>query len=198
MRIQANGFLWQQALDGTLVTTPTDKLLVFPVILTLQPGEIRLLRVGTTIKSDQNERSYRVIISAFPLDASQETSGASLSMRARVSIPIFVAPIKLQTDADVVDPVAHKNRLTFGVRNGGTAHFSVKAAHVTVTGAGGEILSSGSVAGWYVLAGDQRPFSYPLAAGVCAKAAAVTISLDGPPVPVKKTFDRVSKQCGAA
>jgi hypothetical protein len=59
-------------------------------------------------------------------------------------------------------------------------------------------LAAGDATGWYVLAGDQRPFAFALSPGICAKAATVTIDVTGSAVVAKRTFEHVAKQCGAS
>jgi P pilus assembly chaperone PapD len=196
LRVQANGFVWQHALDGSMVLTPTDALLVYPVLLSLQPGEFRLLRVGTTLKSDVIERSYRVVISAIPIDQGAGQT-KSIALRTRASVPVFLASAAQKLSGDIVDPVVGKSNIRFEVHNDGTTHFNVTKAHVTVLGPGGETLAAGDVAGWYVLPGERRPFVFAIPAGDCAKATAVSVDLTGPAFIPKKTFEHLSKQCGA-
>ena len=197
VRIQAAGYIWAQAVDGTMLLNPTDELLVYPIVITLQPGEARPIRIGTTQKSTESERSFRVLVTSMPLDPLQ-ASGQSIAMRSRVNIPVFLSASQEHLSGSIEAPAVHEAGLTFDVRNNGTTHFSISKARVTVSDAKNSAIATADLPGWYVLPGDRRPFTMPLAPGVCKKAASVTVEVAGAPFISKRSFTSLAKQCVGA
>src|SRR5579863_9074302 len=48
LRLQVSGFAWQQRPSGEIALSPTDDLVFFPPLLTLEPGETKRIRIGVS------------------------------------------------------------------------------------------------------------------------------------------------------
>src|SRR5438067_3907876 len=92
IRYQASVVGWSQDQDGQMKFAPTRDLVLFPQLLTLQPGEQRNLRVGTTPeKFAALEKSYRVFIEELP-PSERPGDRPAVQVLTRVGIPVFLEP----------------------------------------------------------------------------------------------------------
>ena len=82
---------WSQD-GGADELVETQELLAVPPLVTIPPGERQIVRIGhLATPSPDLEKSFRVIVTELPPNAGGG-SGSALSMRLRLSIPVFVAP----------------------------------------------------------------------------------------------------------
>ena len=118
LRMQLKVFAWAQAPDGSMKLSPTDDVIVFPTLLTIQPGASRQVRVGYEGPKPQVERTYRIFVEELPsLEGLQR--GLSLTMRARVGVPIFVQPPNPKAQGRITGVAVHRNHIEVGLENAG-------------------------------------------------------------------------------
>ena len=93
VRIQVNAVDWST--DGRQeVLADTDALLLNPPIFAIAPGKTQFLRFGLRHPMDSNtEKSYRLLIDEVPPGG---PPAPGLTTLLRVSIPVFIAPLKKQ------------------------------------------------------------------------------------------------------
>ena len=48
VRLQLSAFSWAQSVEGEMQLQPTEDIVFFPALFTLEPGQERKVRVGTT------------------------------------------------------------------------------------------------------------------------------------------------------
>ena len=178
VRVQAAVFDWVQGPTGEDSLSPSTELLIFPSMLTIKPGEARKVRVGTQGGYGANEKPFRVIFSELPTNVSAiEGNQEVVKVVANISVPIFVRPPGAVGAPKVEGLSVTKDRVRFGVRNGGTAHLMAEKIHVEFTGASGNVVGSTDVAGWYVLPGRTRPFEVEIGKSLsCAGAKKVVVT----------------------
>ncbi len=97
LRFQITAFKWDQDATGNIVLTETTDVIFFPKLLTLNAGEERKLRIGTTAIVGAVEQTYRLFVEELPDDA--PTTASMVRVRTRMGIPIFVQPTKASAAA---------------------------------------------------------------------------------------------------
>lgn len=155
--LQLEARYWQQN-GGKDIYTPTDKLIVLPVIVTISPGEKQFVRVASRDNSlHVNEEAYRVYLQEIPqFKIGSNTIGFNL----RLGIPVFVRPDgefrgDLQWSAQVNGGV-----LKIGIVNRMRYHFQLHALSVQD---GTDRLLASRDTFMYLLSGQSVSLAFPLA-----------------------------------
>lgn len=199
LRLQVSGFSWNQSPSGEMQLTPTDDLVFFPQLLTLDPGETRRVRIGVTADQAAAEKSYRVFVEELPsLQAIVAPKTAAISIRLKIGIPVFInATGSSVLSGSIKNPAVRDNALTFDVVNTGNTHFSIQQVKIVGKSAAGSDVFSHDLNGWYVLAGGTRHYSVPISKANCAALASVAVQVRADTVSFSNAFPDVSKQCGS-
>ncbi len=177
LRFQLNAFTWAQDPAGQMQLTPTSEIIFFPRLLTLAPGEQRIVRVGTSVAAGPVERTYRIFVEELPPSAQQAAPTGQVRVLARMGIPIFVEAKAGRAELRLGPPALQPGRLVFELRNGGTKHAIPQVIRVRGRGAGGETLWEGEQEGWYILAGDRRVYEMPFPREECARTKTVAVEV---------------------
>lgn len=176
VRFQVRSFRWTNVGTGALSLEPTDDLLFFPSLLTLQPGESRLIRVGARVAAGPRERTYRLILKE--LDSLAETaSGTGVRMALEISVPVFVQPRDRKVAADVPLPEIAGGTLVLRLTNTGPVHLTPQRVEVRGIDTSGRIVWTRSFKPWYLLAGESRRYSAPIDAQECQQTAQIATEI---------------------
>lgn len=193
LRFRASAFRWTQGEAGEIQLQPTDDVVFFPAFLTLQPGEVRRIRVGAAIAAAAVERTYRIVVEELPPEA-----GAAIPNGVRIvtrwSIPIYIEPAKPVREARIEGAAVARGRLSFVVRNAGTSRFKLRGVRVRGACSAGAACFDHIEPGWYVLAGGVRKFDLALPPDHCAAARSIDIELQADDATARA---RVSVAAGA-
>lgn len=147
---------WSQQEGKDLHQAVTRDLLVSPPIFTIAPGDTQIIRVGLRRPSDmQQELSYRLFLQELPPPIPDKFQGLRVVMR--VSLPVFVAPAKIQTNADLKWKIRQSNTgdLILHAENQGNGHAKVTELRLKLPN-GRELVQRGN---FYILPGSQREWS---------------------------------------
>ena len=121
--LQVGTKAWSQNDQGAPVYQDTPDVVVFPKLLTIEPKEERLLRVGYRgPRTGEVERTYRLFIEEVPVGAEAK---AGLSMNLRIGVPLFIAPHKTRRDVVLGDLALADGNLDVPVENRGNVHVVV-------------------------------------------------------------------------
>jgi fimbrial chaperone protein len=126
LSVQIDVRAWSQD-GGADELVETQELLAVPPLVTIPPGERQIVRIGhLATPSLDLENSFRVIVTELSPN-SQGPKGSALSMRLRLSIPVFVAPGSGTAAPDVVlDGLERGSDNAFVMlRNAGKAHVKI-------------------------------------------------------------------------
>ena len=179
LRFQISAFGWSQAADGSMNLTPTEDILFFPALLSLNAGEERKVRIASKTPAAEMEKSYRIFFEELPpLAAQAATEGAQVRILTKMGVPVFVAPARV-SEGGQIDAIRVENgRLHFAVKNSGNVHFSVQGVKVRGLGESGSDVFERQLDGWYVLPGTPRTYEVDLPADVCGKIKSVSIEAE--------------------
>src|SRR2546421_6591721 len=92
LRFQITSFVWFQDPKGAMQLTPTEDIVFFPALLSLNPGEERKVRVAATVAAKDVEKTYRIFFEELPPLVKPENAGAQVRILTKMGIPIFVSP----------------------------------------------------------------------------------------------------------
>ena len=177
LRFQLNAFTWAQDPAGQMQLAPTSEIIFFPRLLTLAPGELRIVRVGTSVAAGPVERTYRIFVEELPPASPQAAPAGQVRVLARMGIPIFVEAKAGRAQLRLSPPALQPGRLVFELRNSGTKHAIPQVIRVRGQGAAGETLWEGEQEGWYILAGDRRLYELPFPLETCARTKTVAVEV---------------------
>ncbi len=177
LRFQLTAFQWGEDERGQMQLAPTSDLVVFPTLLTLEPGKERKIRIGAATPLAPSEKTYRVFVEELPPaeTAGAKPAGSRIRVLTRMGIPIFLAPPRTETGAEIAEARLENARLRFLVRNSGNVHFTLKTVRVQAIGSAGETILDRQENGWYVLAGGAREYAWTLTPQECARVRKVKI-----------------------
>ena len=175
LRFQITSFSWSQDVKGAMQLAPTEEIVFFPALLSLNPGEERKVRVAATVAAKDVEKTYRIFFEELPPLERPENSGAQVRILTKMGIPIFVAPAKGNAEASIDSVRMEKGTLGFEVRNSGNVHFALEGVKLHGVGSNGEMLFDRQLDGWYVLAGSPRTYSVEVPAAECSKLKRIVI-----------------------
>lgn len=185
LRLQLSVSSWNQSPLGEIVLSATDEVLLFPPLLTVEPGEKRKVRLGAVTPRDHVEKSFRIVLEELPplADSSAETGGR-IRVLTRMTIPVFLEPSKPVFEGQITDLSIRDATLSFEIRNAGTTHFFVQQIHVAGMDASGQPLLTRTIEGWYILAGGTRRYGLPIPNDDCRGLRTLSIEAltDGGPL----------------
>jgi fimbrial chaperone protein len=189
VRLQATLFAWDQLPNGEMALKPTQDVLFFPAMLTLNPKEARHVRIGTRVKPGAVERTYRIFLQELPpVVRSQEEQSNSVRMLTKMAIPIFIAPPSPKAKPQLAGLAVRSGKVAFQVRNGGNKHMRVQKVVLRIKN-GERELHTESLDGWYVLAGGVRQYEVKLEPSVCDSAGRFEVELQSDAGPARATLD---------
>lgn len=176
---QLEAMEWTQDEKGADRYTDTSDLIFFPKILSVEPGEEAVVRVGAKRPVVPIEKTYRVFIQELPNPnrAATTTPGAQVNLLLRFGAPIFVTPQQPSDDADIRAISLDKGVLSLSVKNTGNRHQVMEGIHLKGLGPDGQELYTLTLADRYLLAGTTKAFSATIPAETCRRLAAITMEL---------------------
>jgi fimbrial chaperone protein len=176
LRFQISSFAWSQDPHGAVQLTPTEDVVFFPALLSLNPGEERKVRVAATVAAKDVEKTYRIFFEELPpLEKPNAGTGAQVRILTKMGIPIFVAPNKGYAQAKIESARVEKGVIGFEVQNSGNVHFGLQGVKVRGVGSAGEALFDRQLDGWYVLAGSPRTYNMQVTAADCSRLKKIVI-----------------------
>ena len=118
LRLQVSVMAWDQNKQGEMVLTPTDDIIFYPNLLTVDAGAQRNLRLGTSNVVVTKERTYRIFVEELPSNQKFQTTGVRVV--TKMSIPIFIKPTKADVRNSIDRIALQGSDLSFDVTNRGT------------------------------------------------------------------------------
>lgn len=164
-------FAWTQGEGGEDAYAPSDDLVFFPRILTIDPKARRSVRIGIRGALPAGEKAYRLYIEEMPDPAAAAAGGTGVAVRLRFGLPIFVAGAEGEPAISIREVRADKGHVVALVHNSGarTARFEQLVAT-----SGGKVV--GNLNGWYVFPGVTREFRIPVSKEACPLGGVVEVS----------------------
>jgi fimbrial chaperone protein len=180
LRIQVGGASWNNNRDGQPQLKPTDDLIVFPTLITMNPFEERIIRIGFSGTPPSNtELTYRITIDELPSLESQigGAHNVGLQVRTRITVPVFFEPDNTFKKAGITALSVHRGIADATFTNEGNFHVVVGDVDIAGRDEAGNRVFSKTVQGWYVLAGEARDFQAAIPRGRCTSVKSVSVTV---------------------
>jgi fimbrial chaperone protein len=174
LRFQLSAFAWDQSVSGEMQLQPTEDVVFFPSLLTLGPGEVRRVRVGSATTPGTREKTYRIFVEELP---PLEPSAGGVRVLTKMGIPVFVRPTKEVASATLSGLERRSDRFRFALDNSGSVH--LMPTRITVRGLAGTTAAfTQTLEGWYVLAGGRREFDMALPETECSRVTSLNVEIE--------------------
>lgn len=179
IRFQVTVFAWDQNRKGEMKLEPTEEVVFFPKLFTLDPGKSQKIRVGVTSTPLSVERTFRMFVEELPpVERPTPEAGTRVRVLTKMGIPIFVEPPEKKPLAAIGGLVLADGELKFSVENQGNVHFSLFGVKVTGLRQDGTTAFDRRAEGWYVLAKGARDYQLRLTPDDCAGVAQVVVEAE--------------------
>lgn len=196
LSFQLQAMEWTQDAAGKDRYTDTQNLVFFPKIMSIEPGEEGLIRVGTRSSVMATETTYRLFIEELPgVAKTPEGNGVQLNVLIRFGAPIFVAPLKPQDSLEIGDFELAKGVLTLSAKNTGNRHQVVQGIHLKGIDTAGNEVYALTLADRYLLAGTAKSYTTAIAAHQCAKIALLAVELKTDKLSAQRKLDVSRAMC---
>lgn len=198
IRFSVAGYSWGQSVTNPLILRSTSDVVFFPALFSLAAGQQRRVRIGTTGEVSSAETAYRIIVEELPPLSSvvgNPTPGVGLTIRTRLSLPLFVKPRHQTTSAQFTKPELRHGTLGFSVINTGNVHLQLQKVVVNAFDRQDRSVFATTLNGWYVLPAATRRFAVRISKAHCQTISRVNLRLVSEDLSVKQQFDRISVDC---
>jgi len=189
LRLQLKLMQWTQDASGLDVYTESDELVYFPKLMSVQPRDRRLVRIGLKAPAGATERTYRLFLDELPETARPSASG--LSFTVRFALPIFLPAAESHPRGAIESIELEGGRLRIAVANTGNQNFRITSvsAHA-VTGFAAEL------AGWYLLPGARRVHTMEIPAEACRSLRRLDVTVKTDKLSLEGGLDVEPRMCG--
>ncbi|MDO8719853.1 MAG: fimbria/pilus periplasmic chaperone [Polaromonas sp.] len=187
---------WTQDLAGLDQYADTNGLIFFPKILSVEPGEEGLIRVGARAAAAPAEKTYRLFIEELPgATKALEGRGAQINVLIRFGAPVFIAPLKPQDSLDIESFSLTKGTVSLAAKNTGNRHQVVQGIELKGSDAGGKQVYALTLADRYLLTGTTKSYSTAIAADQCAKITRLSLEFKTDKLSVARHLDVTRAMC---
>ena len=193
LNLQMKATLWTQNDQGEDVYEETGDIIFFPRVLSIPPGEERLLRVGYKFPATTTEKTYRLFIEEIPNAAPGQASAVMVAVR--FGLPIFVAPPNPLQSAAIESIMLDQGVVSAQVNNTGNIHILPSKVAISGKNATGATVFTHDLRAWYVLTGNQRSFSTTLPPNECASASSLFFEFVCGPLKLTKEMPLSKSDC---
>jgi len=196
VRMQLSVYSWAQAPDGTSKLTPTDDVVFYPPILSVDPNADSIVRVGAAVPFALVEKSYRMMAEEMPPPPAPQSAAETgrkpkVLVLTKLSIPVFFQAARVVHSDTISDAVVRGGVLSFKVRNDGNTHLNIIAGNIAAMDAGGKVVFQHGVGRvGYVLPNEYR--EYQMIIPTCPQTRKLTIS-----VPVSRMMSEYDSKLAA-
>jgi fimbrial chaperone protein len=167
---QADVLAWSQP-DGQDRFEETDDLMVVPPIATIAAGASQIFRVTPRTPPDPREQAYRLILEDVTPETAGAANSATVNIRVRHSLPVFVSPEgKPAIGVRVAQCAAPARKGCVRLYNDGSRYVTAKALTIDAAAWHKQV-----PLGTRLLAGAWREWSFDLPANV---AGPVNVTAD--------------------
>jgi fimbrial chaperone protein len=196
LNLQLSARAWDQDKEGKDRYVDTQDVVFYPRIMTVAPGEQRLIRLGMKGVPGAKERSYRLFLEEMaPKRSPTERNKPGVNIVMRISIPVFLSPLKTDSRLVMEKLSLEKGMLTVVVENTGTVHARLRTVRIRGLGSDGTARFEAEQAGWYVLPGTSRPFRFAVTSEHCSRLARIEVTAAGENITLDGTLNVRKEMC---
>lgn len=196
LSFQMTGMEWTQDTAGKDQYLETRDLLFFPKVMTVDPGDEGIIRVGTKIAALAREKTYRLFIDELPgAPSTGAGQAAQVSMLIRFGAPVFVRPLKPEDSLGMEQLDLVKGELSMVVKNTGNQHQLVEGIRLKGTDSQGSEVYTLTLADRYLLAGTVKRYSTSITQGQCSRISKLAIEFKTDKTKLNRELDVRAAMC---
>ncbi|MDH5229159.1 MAG: fimbria/pilus periplasmic chaperone [Gammaproteobacteria bacterium] len=166
--VQLESVKWAQDSAGNDLYEPTQDIIFFPKIVTLEKDQQRIVRIGYRGEPAlKHEKFYRLFAQELP---GQGQKQGALNFSFRFSMPIFIKAKQQQPKHKITRTSVRNGAIHVTMENTGNSHYLVKKIFAVAQDQSQTDLSTVETSGWYILPGVERTFTIPLQEADCRAA----------------------------
>ena len=169
---------WTQDGEGTDRYSDTTEIVFFPKILSIEPNESRVVRVGIKSVPVTAERTFRLFIEKIPSPNPEPLPpGVRVAVNVRFALPIFVKPSVHQARGEIASAAVARGQLLLVLKNAGNEHFRMDdGIELTGRDAQGTEVFARKLDERYLLAGSTKRYTTAIPRDVCAQLATLEVA----------------------
>jgi fimbrial chaperone protein len=191
--LQLNAYAWTQDKEAKDVYSPTKDIIFFPRIVTVKKEEEKIIRLGTKIPREEQEKTYRLFIEEIPTPAPVETTAVRLIMK--VGVPVFITPVKAEAGGSVEKIELLKSKLYIKLKNNGNVHFIIRSINVKGNDTSGKEAFKTEIAGGYLHNGNSKGFTIEIPEKDCLKITNLKIDINTDRLSMAEKLDVSQEMC---
>jgi fimbrial chaperone protein len=195
LQLQMKASEWTQDAEGKDRYEETDEILFFPRIMIFDRKEERILRVGIKAPPGAKEKAYRLFLEEIP--GPSRAKGASVGVAIRFGLPVFVKPVKEDPRGEVGNLSMSAGVVSATVENRGNTHYTIKNVFFRAKNAGGEVIFTKEIAGWYLLAGASRNYTAQVPPERCGELAGIDVDVKADRLSLRGTLIADPSMCAS-
>ena len=189
-------FDWKQSADSAMILTPDTTLVVYPRTLTVAPSTQQTVRIGLPAASGKQEVAYRVLFEELPdPNALTGVKGSGVLVRTNVGVPLFIEPATATAAQKIAGAVLKRTSLDLKLENDGDVHIEPTEVSAVGTDASGKQTFAVKTAGWYILRGATRGFTFTIPAGTCASTTTIAATAGTGHNVFKGSTTQITRSC---
>jgi fimbrial chaperone protein len=178
LNFQIQAMDWAQDAAGKDQYNETRDLIFFPRIMSVEPGQEAVIRVGLKSGAAASERTFRLFIEELPgVVKKTEGNSAQINFLVRFGLPIFAAPIQPRDGLAIEGLELKDGVITVAARNTGNRHQVYKSMRLEGTDFSGNRVYGLDIADRYLLAGILKSYTATLTPEQCRNIAVLGIEI---------------------
>ncbi|MDB5745026.1 MAG: csuC [Polaromonas sp.] len=196
LNFQLQAMDWAQDAAGKDQYSETNDLIFFPKLMSIEPGQEAVVRIGLKTGAAATERTFRLFIEELPgLVKKPEGNGAQINFLIRFGLPIFVAPIQHQ-DGLAIETLELKNGVvSISARNTGNRHHVFKSLRLEGLDSAGKPVYGFDIADRYLLASTRKSYATTISAKQCLSIAVLGIEIQTDRLTETRKLDVARSMC---
>jgi fimbrial chaperone protein len=195
-RYQIGVFSWDQTLEGEMKLAPTEEILAFPRVLSLQPNEEKIIRVGAKTAFGPVEKPYRMFIEEMPPPAKPDQP-SRVQVLSRIGLPVFLAPDRAVEKTAIGGVRVEGGKAAFLLQNLGNVHVRPTSVRAVLEDGAGKAVDERTLSAWYVLANAQRAYGFEIPREKCVAVKAFAVEVVLPKETLRARVDVPQGACGS-
>lgn len=193
--LQISVMEWTQDESGKDVYTPSNDLVFYPKIMTLEAASLQVIRAGSKGKPPAREKTYRLFIEEIPVQQKSEAGKSQVNIIIRFAPPVFVQPDPVTIDVAIKDAEVSNGVLKLGVNNLGNVHATITSILVRGKSEDGQPVYSKDISGWYLLNGASRTYEAIIPPEACAAMKTAEIELKTETLTLNRVVNVLPQMC---
>lgn len=175
--VQLKAIIWTQDENGKDINNPTNDIIFFPKILTVEKEDQRIVRVGLPkeIVPGEKEKTYRLFIEELPSVEPVLTTGVKIVLR--IGVPIFLAPLQTHEKGEIESINVSDGKVIIKIKNTGNLHFVAASINVKGFSQSDETLFDKEKGGWYIFPDSSKPFELEFPRDICSKLSKIEVKI---------------------